>query len=385
MIRPMHFALGLAVVIALVSAAVLALGIWGALDLPRVSQVPPLKDGPSVSLIIAARDEERHIEAAVRALLAQRYPRLELIVVNDRSTDATAEILARVAATDPRLQIETVDKLPDGWLGKNHAMQRGAERSTGELLLFADADVVFEPDAVARAVRLLRMENADNVTLFPGLLLPDVLLTVVVLYGFMWAFAIIRPWRTRNPGSSTSMGIGAFNLVRRSAFDAVGGFHRIPLRPDDDLMLGKVLKRHGARQIVANGIGTISIEWYRTLGEAARAFRKNTFAALNYSLSLAAVVVAVNLVFTIWPFAALALTAGVTRVWYVAAVIAQLLAFAWHARVQRTRPVYALLYPVGAIASVGIMCAAVLRTVRRQGIEWRGTFYPLDALRANRL
>src|SRR5437762_2698334 len=167
----------LRVIVAAILAAV-ALGAllqlsWAYLAIPSLADVPAARGPqPSVSVIVAARDEQRHIEVAARSLLAQTYERLELIVVDDRSVDATPEILARLARADSKLRVLRVDRLPDGWLGKNHALHTGAAGVTGELLLFADADVVLAPDALSRAVRLLQLEHADHLAVAPDLVLP---------------------------------------------------------------------------------------------------------------------------------------------------------------------------------------------------------------------
>ena len=375
-------AAGAFALVALVTLCVLVFGY---------SQVPMLRDvsltesaTPGVSIVIAARDEERHIEAAVRSLLQLDYADFELIVVNDRSTDRTGEILARVASESPRLQVVTVRELPAGWLGKNHALQLGAARATRELLLFADADVIMGQTALRKAVALLQQEQADHLTVAPQLLLPSVPLSLVINYGFMHGALVLRPWKTPDPESSASAGIGAFNLVRASTYATVGRHERIRLRPDDDLMLGKLIKRGGHRQIVAMGMDEIRIEWYRTLREAAHGFRKNSFAAVGYSVPLAAVVILLNLIGA-WPFVAVFTTSGGERALYLVAALAWMAAFIYHGIRQRLRPWLAPAYPIAALISAYIIFAAVTRTLLRGGIEWRGTFYPLAELKKNRV
>jgi len=376
----------LAAGLALVGLILLVQIVWGYLNVPQLRDVPAAwPSTPRVSVIVAARDEERHIESAVSSLLEQSYPDFEVIVVDDRSSDRTAAILAGLKGSDGRLDVVTVRELPAGWLGKNHAIHVGAQRARGELLLFADADVILQPSALSRAVRLQQIENADHVTLFPDVVIPSSALALVVNYGFMWAFILARPWKTRDSRSSASLGIGAFNLVRASAYVAIGGHSRIKLRPDDDLMLGKLLKRSGHKQIVAFATGDMSVEWYRSLGEFARGVRKNTFAALQYSVLLAIALVLSNLVIGAWPFAAVWLTTGAERSLYSIAVASQLAAFVRQGIAQRAKPWLALFYPIAALITVAIVTAAVWRTLRRRGIEWRGTFYPLDELRANRV
>lgn len=381
----MTFSLLAAAVLALVAVAALVALVVGYRQVPLLRDVPASgSPAPGVSIVIAARDEERHIEAAARSLLRLDYPDYELIVVNDRSVDRTADILAAVARADARLQVVTVRELPPGWLGKNHALQLGASRATKELLLFADGDVVMEPKAVAKAVQLLQRERADHLTIAPELLLPSGLLALVINYLFMHGVIALRPWKTRDPNSSASAGIGAFNLVRAATYAAVGRHERIRLRPDDDLMLGKLIKANRFRQVVAIGLDEVRIEWYRTLGEAARGFRKNAFAALNYNLPLAVAAVLANLV-SAWPFVAMWTTVGATRALYALASLAWVTALVYHGAVQRLRPWLAPLYPVAALITAWIIGAAIGRTLLRGGIEWRGTFYPLAELKKNRV
>ncbi|HEY8176175.1 MAG TPA: glycosyltransferase family 2 protein [Gemmatimonadaceae bacterium] len=378
------FALGLA---AVAVGALLQLA-WGFLSIPSLKDVPatmpPGSAAPRVSVIVAARDEERHIESAVSAVLDQSYSNFELIVVDDRSSDRTSEILRRLATRSRRLHVLTLRELPPGWLGKNHALHVGAAIASGELLLFADADVILRPDTLSRAVRLLRIERANHLAVAPDLVVPTWPLALVVNYFMMWFLLWLRPWKARDPLSSAYVGIGAFNLVRTTAYRAIGGHSRIRLRPDDDLMLGKLLKTAGHRQIVAAGAGAVSVEWYRTLGELARGFRKNAFAGLQYSVLLTLGAIAGNLAL-VWPFVAIWMTSGAERAIYATAALAQMAGYGGPALTQRTRPWLAVLYPVAGLIFVSILGAAVLRTVRRRGIEWRGTFYPLDELRANRV
>jgi len=384
----MDWRLTLAAVVALISVVALVQLAWGYLSLPSLADVPPRAAGataPRVSIIVAARDEERHVEAAVRALAMQRYPDFEIIVVDDRSTDATPEVLARVRASEPHLQIVRIDQLPDGWLGKNHALHVGAQRSTGALLLFADGDVIMRPDAVSRAVRLIEASRVDHLAVAPDVVAPSAPLALVVNYFMMWFLLYLRPWRARDPKSSAYIGIGAFNLVRRDAYLAIGGHSRIPLRPDDDIMLGKVLKSSGRRLLLASGDGELSVEWYHSLGELARGFRKNAFAGMHYSLTLTLAAVAAQLTVAVWPFIAITLTHGVERALYVTAALAQMGGYAGAASARRTRPWLTLFYPFAAMIFVVIFVAAVSRTLIMRGIEWRGTRYSLDALRANRV
>ncbi|HEX2187521.1 MAG TPA: glycosyltransferase family A protein, partial [Longimicrobiaceae bacterium] len=200
--------------LALFAAAAMAVlfvnGLRGARSLRRLHEVPPVPgaEAPPLSVVIAARDEARNIEPALASVLAQRYGPLEVVVVDDRSEDATGAILDRMAAADPRLRVEHVSELPRGWLGKNHALHVGAAGARGEYLLFTDADVVMEPDALARAVGYVRAHGIDHLAAGPRVEMPSLALRVfVVLFTLFFSIAF-RPWKVRDPRSPAHIGVG---------------------------------------------------------------------------------------------------------------------------------------------------------------------------------
>ena len=177
---------------------------------------------PRVSVIVPARNEIEMVEPALRSVLDLDYPDLEVVAVDDRSDDATGSVLDTLAASDSRLKVIHVADLPVGWIGKNHALQRGAEIASGELLLFTDADVLFERTVLVRAVRHLMTHGYDHLTM-PA----DVRVASAALELFVAAFALLfngyfRPWRVSDPRSSAAVGFGSFNLVRRAAYERAG-------------------------------------------------------------------------------------------------------------------------------------------------------------------
>lgn len=207
-----------------------------------------LEEWPRVSIIVAARNEERNIAAGVGSLLSIDYPNLELVVINDRSTDRTGEILRSMERSDKRLQLVEIDTLPPGWLGKNHALSQGADKASGELLLFTDADVIFDAAVLRHAVFYLERQNLDHLTLAPAMITPTLPLGLFVS-AFAFYFSLYaRPWRASNPKSSAHVGIGAFNLVKAALYRRIGGHASIAMRPDDDMKLGKLIKKNGGRQ-----------------------------------------------------------------------------------------------------------------------------------------
>ncbi|HEX7937586.1 MAG TPA: glycosyltransferase family 2 protein, partial [Gemmatimonadaceae bacterium] len=374
-------------VAAAIAVALVAVTLHVYARTPRLSSIAPVDPGigPRVSIIVAARDEGRHIRTAVASLLRQDYHDVELIVVEDRSRDQTPAMLDAMAAKTPRLIVEHVTTLPAGWLGKNHALHRGATRASGEILLFVDGDVHLERSSVSRAMRVFDEPGADHVTVSPHMELPAGPIQMVVGYFLTWGMVASRLWRVEDPHSNAYIGVGAFNMVRTNVYKEVGGHTRIAMRPDDDLMLGKILKQSGAQTRVLFGMEMVGVEWYRDVPEATQGFRKNAYAALNYSFPLFLAAVLGTLVVSVWPFVAVWQTTGVAQALFAVAIVGQLAAYAKTMAEQRLPQRWTLLYPVAALVQTAMLVIAVTRTLVAGGIEWRGTFYPLDQLRANRV
>ncbi len=349
--------------------------------LPIALPDPP----PRVSLVVAARDEERNVEAALDSLLAQDYPDYEVIVVDDRSSDATALILARKSAADARLRVVRIDELPAGWLGKNHALQRGAHDAAGAILIFADADIVMRPDTISRAVSYALAARRDHLTIAPGIVAPGLLLGMFIPTFVMFFALYLRPWLAADPGSRQFVGIGAFNLVRADVYRAIGGHQRIAMRPDDDIKLGKIIKHAGYTQEMLFGRGMLSVEWYPSLAALARGLEKNALAGVDYSLAVMSSGTLAQLAFFVWPFGALGLTSGMA--WVLNAVVCAVLVAAYARTAGRVGMPrwYAIGFPLTVALFVGILWRATFITLRNGGIRWRGTHYPLAALKANRV
>lgn len=359
----------------------------GATRLRQLRDVPTAAPGemPSVSIVIAARNEARGIEPALRSVLSQRGGDVEVIVVDDRSDDGTGAILDRMAAENPRLRVVHVTELPAGWLGKNHALWLGARAARGELLLFTDADVVLAPDTAARAAGYLQREGMDHLTLAPRVIMPGSLLqSFGVTFGIFFLL-FTRPWKARDPRSRHHVGIGAFNLVRADAYRRMGTHQAIAMRPDDDVKLGKLVKKMGFRSDLAVGAEHVSVEWYHTLGEVVRGLRKNGFAGVDYRLSVVVFATVAMLLFFIGPFVAVWVTDGWTRGLYATSVGLMLAAYAGAAREQRAPVWHGVLFPVACVLFLVVIWNATIYALWNRGIEWRGTHYPLDALRANKI
>jgi glycosyltransferase involved in cell wall biosynthesis len=355
-----------------------------------IPALPALSSGiamPRLSVVVPARNEAAAIARAVGSLLAQDYPDLEVIAVDDRSSDATGELLRELAAGDSRLLALRVDELPAGWLGKNHALWRGADRASGEWLLFTDADVVFESGALRRAVAYAEAERLDHLTLAPRLAARGLVLRAFVAF-FGYAFiALWGAYLANDPKSKRGVGIGAFNLIRRSAYERIGTMRALSLRPDDDIRLGRRLRGFGFRQRVLNGNEVLSVEWYPSLGAALSGLEKSMYSSMEYRVVDAAMVLLLILATMVWPFAGVLLLGGIDRA-LLAVVVACLVAGlletyrqAMSARLTPSALVVALLLPFSA-ACFAYAIARSVYLAETRGVRWRGTTYPLSLLRA---
>jgi hypothetical protein len=377
-----------------VAVATLILTSLAALDLFRGNRsVRALRDMspdpvpglPRVSIIVAARNEQRNIREAMQSLLSLTYPDFELIVVDDRSDDDTGRILDIMATGRSRLKVIHVDVLPQGWLGKNHALWVGSRRATGDLLLFTDADIVMEPTVITRAVAFLEQNSLDHLALTPSMNMPSTFLGMFGASFIIYFLLFSRPWKAKDPASRCHIGIGAFNLVSAAAYRQVGGHKTICLRPDDDIKLGKIIKMAGLRQDVAYAPEFLTVEWYASLDEVLTGLEKNAFSGADYSILMVLAGTLFHTMCSIWPFLALIFAHGATQALYAVTVALIMLVFADCTRFHHSRPWYAVGYPVTSALFVFILLRTMLLNLWQGGIRWRGTFYSLKELRSNKI
>jgi hypothetical protein len=351
--------------------------------LPRLDAVSP--DGsvwPAVSLIVAACNEADTIEQAARTLLAIDYPQLEIIVVNDRSTDNTGEIIGGLADEDPRLRAVHIGALPPGWLGKVYALHQATEIATGKYLVFTDADVHFAPEMLRRAVTLCERDDIGHLAVLPatrgGTLAADAAIASFAI-GLFTAFDTKSVGRE---GSDEVVGVGAFGMIRREGFESTSGWPWLKMEILDDLGLAQMMVHQGGvSPCIVNGQGQLSLSWYEDLPAMVRGLEKNSFVGLcNSSLIRAGFMASVPFLLVAAVIAA-AFLHGLAQV----AGLLYLLSLVWLARAFRSTIGHPPLATVLSHFFLPVLSWAILRstykTLRQRGIYWRGTFYPLQALR----
>lgn len=357
---------------------------WGLRRIHYLSDsTPGTSPRSSISVVIAARNEGHTIAAALRSILAQDYANCEVVVVNDRSTDDTANVLATIANENPQLRVVQVDRLPAGWIGKNHALHAGAAATAGDYILFTDADIVMECTVLARAMHFVERKNLDHLAIFPHLPAPSYLAgSYYTLFGLGFLM-LTQPWFVREGRMPIPVGIGAFNMIRRRTYDACGGHERIRLRPDDDIALARIVRDAGGTQDVVIGGPFVSVDWYPNLRAAIRGAEKNSFAPFEYSLPIFSVAVLIHFVMYLAPWLLLIIPG--MRALAAITVIAQMSALASTERVAAGAWRYTPALPVAALIFEYAIIRAVVLTYKQGGIRWRDTFYSLRELKSNRL
>jgi glycosyltransferase involved in cell wall biosynthesis len=356
---------------------------YGATKLPWLKDFAPAPDVdcPRVSLLFAARNEEEKLPAALVTLMEIDYPNLEVIAVDDRSSDSTGRLLDEFAAAHPRLRVVHVAELPPGWLGKPHALQKAFEVSNGDWLLFTDADVRFEPDAVRRAVALAAQRKLDHLTLFGDVEMIGFWEKVLItFFAFMFQLAS-DPHRANNPHSRFYVGVGAFQLVKRSTYVASGTHRRLAMEVIDDMKLGKIIKQSGFRSGVGIARESVAVRWHAGVGNLVRGVTKNFFAAAGYSLPFVVVAVAGLLLMNITPFLGVFFGHGWIRALAAASLVILVFFHTAIAVTMRVSPLYALTHPLGALLMIYMLLRSTVVTLKQGGIVWRDTFYPLDELK----
>lgn len=333
----------------------------------------------SCSVVIAARNEEARIEGTVRRLLAQQGVEAEFLIVDDRSTDRTGEILRQLAKEDARVKLKRVDVLPDGWLGKCHACHVGASAATSDWILFTDADCWFKPDVIARAVRLAERDGADHVAIHPRL---DLKSPAARAWYLLFLTSIVSWFSGVNRNRPKSyIGCGAFNLVRATTYRQCGGYEALRLTVLDDVKLGVLLARAGKRTRAFLGGDDVECHWGTTVWSMVKLLEKNDFAAVDFRLGMALAIILTGILYVaiivlgLMSGTAAGLAAALSPLTLIlpAGILARRTGWPWPCAI--FLPFVVPVFPYAMLNSVWV-------TLRRGGVRWRDTFYSLKTLRA---
>jgi len=355
----------------------------GMARLPWLSDISPniSLDAPLVSIIFAARDEAEKLPAAIATLLAQDYPRFEVVAVNDRSADTTPAILHELEPSNPNLIVVDIEALPPGWLGKPHALVEGFKKSHGDWIVFTDADVHFAPDVLKRSIALATERSLDHLTLLTAVEMRGFWETTAISYfGLGFVFGN-EPWLASDPRSTRYVGIGAFQMVRRSTYEKSGGHARLRMEVIEDMKLGKLMKMASGRSEVAVAQDMVRVRWHSGVQNVIRGVTKNMFAAVHYNPFFAVGAMLLSILMSVFPFLGVAFASGWARVFAGIATGTIVLIHAAMIWSTDASPLYGLTHPLGALLFCWMISRSAIVTLRHGGVVWRDTFYPLDELR----
>lgn len=348
---------------------------------------PGLETWPKLSVIIPACNEEAHIKSAATTVLAQDYPNIEVILINDRSTDSTGPIIESLAAKDTRIRTVHIDHLPDKWLGKVHALYQGVNVATGDWFLFTDADVHYSHGTLKHAIAVAEHNTLDHLTLFPSIRLKSFALKLAVLAFGGLLLTGARTLSVNSIKSRKAIGIGAFNLVRASAYYKTQGFSWLSLEPADDPGLAIMLKDSGAKSYFAFGFHHLYLDWYPDIKSMFRGVEKNLYGpTAQYSL-----LKLFSMVLMMWIMAMAPLLSAIigimlsSKLLLILSSIALVIHLVYTSiNIDRQKLFISRFFMPGGIILVGLMMIwAAYKCVSTGGIDWRGTHYPLNQLRGN--
>ena len=379
----------------ILSAAWLALVIWLISRafrqrnvLPALAAAAPVADAPAVAIVVPARNESANIGACVRALLAQDYPpgRLRVNVADDDSSDDTEEIVASLAARDPRLTLLRTPALPPGWKGKVHACWHGAETIPPDVewLCFVDADMRAEPQLIASAVKAARDGKLDLLSLAPRHELKSFAERLMIPCGlYLLAFSQDLA-RVQSPDSADVVAMGQFMLLRRQAYDAVGGHAAVRGAICEDVALAGLLKRRGYRVLLEDGSRLLSGRMYTGWATLWPGIAKNLTDMLGGPLPTVTTAVAgfaIAWASVLLPLLDLHGGLDGSRLAYwalVPALIGSLMAFGLHlaGAVHFRIPFwYGFLFPIGYTAGAAMAFDSLRQRIAGR-VEWKGRVYP---------
>ena len=345
-----------------------------------------LAQTPMISVIVPARNEEQDVEAGLRSLLAIESVAIEIIAVDDRSSDRTGSIMDRMAieasASGKTLRVLHVSELPAGWMGKTHAMALAARQATAPWLLFTDADIFFAKDTLARAINFAEAEQADHVVIFPTLILKTIGERMMIAFFQGIAALSSRFWRIPDPKTKESIGVGAFNMVRADVYRAMGGFEALRMEVLEDLRFGFEVKRQGFRQRVAFGRDLVRVRWAIGATGVIRNITKNFFAVFRFRVAITIAVCCGLFLFCAGPFVVCAGPASL-RIPALVVLLMLVLLYRYYRRFTGISTIYALSFPLAACLVVYSILRSMTVTLARGGVQWRGTLYPLAELKKN--
>ena len=338
---------------------------------------------PSLSVIVPACNEEADIEQAASSLVSQDYPHLQVILVNDRSTDNTGRIIDRLANDSACVTAIHINSLPEGWLGKVHALEQGMKQATGDWILITDADINFSNNILKNTIAYVLKNKIDHLALMPGIVKKNFWLQVAIQsFGLLFLLST-RATSVNKEGSKNIIGVGAFNLVKRDTFRKTPGFSWLKMETVDDMGVGLMMNNAGGQSHFAIADKALRLSWYESVSAMFRGLEKNLFGAgpgYNPFKLVSQVVI-------IWcllaaPFVTFAIDDLALNILLGSVVVLYILFSVFFVREKQLETLRLLLFPLGLFLTTLMMLWAGFKCMKNGGIKWRGTHYTIKQLKA---
>jgi len=332
--------------------------------------------------MVPAWNEANTIKPALTSILKQDYPKLEVIAINDRSTDQTGKIINQLAAQFDNLRAVDIENLPEGWLGKTHALKKGYEISKGDWVLATDADVCYKKSALRSIMAVALHHERDHISCIPQMK-NNGFLHEIAFDGFLsLLFSQQNLAGVSDLESDDYFGFGAFNMFRGEVFDQTKGFEWLRMEVTDDMGIARMLRDHGARQGIYYAFDQLELEWYGSLRKMIKGLEKNSIGIVaHYNYLKGFLTPIVWLVFVMGPILGLFSSFIAVQVLSAAAIIAGI-PFNAMASYRLERPLISFLFSaIGVFFPMYALIRSTFACFKRGGINWRGTFYPIDELR----
>jgi glycosyltransferase involved in cell wall biosynthesis len=339
-----------------------------------------------VSAIIPARDEEDNIERVVRSLAHQPGIR-EILVVNDQSVDRTGEILAALESEVPTLRTFCVESLPEGWLGKTHAVAKGARAASGDWLLFTDADTDHVPGSLGELVQRAEDEHADLLSISPGQDTPTWWEKAVIPFVYVKLASLFRFEEVSDPRSPAAAANGQYLLVRRDFYERVGGHEAVKSEILEDVELARRIKARGGKLLFLPGARWVRTRMYRSFRDMWQGWTKNLYLLYEGNLSKMLAAVASLWILDLFPIVAFVVACLWIAIGHVEGVVTLLalslfllaLARQWNygraLALLGFDPALASYQPIGAALLGALMLGSLCAHRARGNIEWKGRHY----------
>lgn len=331
---------------------------------------------PLVSIIIPACNEEKAVEQCLESIVNQDYQNFEIIVINDRSTDSTGLIVKKLKEKYPQIKTIHIKELPEGWLGKNHALYTGVMEARGEWLLFTDADVIHSQGSLEVGLGYAIKNKLDHLSIVPDTISMELFEKIFIAY---FAFVGLILITMQKYG-----GIGAFNLIKKSTYLDIGTHKAIALCPADDMKLGKLIVMNKYKQQVVWGRELLRVKWQDDFVGTIKGLEKNLFPSFNYSVWNIMLMILPSLLIHVYPFIGVMIGGLASRILCGLVILMIFGVYGSYRKYSGVRLWYVIFHPLISLIMLYALLNSTYKTISRGGIEWRGTKYSLDLLKSHK-